>query len=122
MTKVESGAPLALASSVVFDIVDGISATDALVASSVLALCVEELLAEDGVVGLSGRVLDDNLLPVVRDLVDDPLGRLAELEVVECSDALGCDGNTVVGLSALWTSGRDQCGSWKSRRTYPDWA
>lgn len=45
--------PLALASSVVLDIVDSVSATNALVASSVLALCVEELLAEDGVVGLS---------------------------------------------------------------------
>jgi hypothetical protein len=65
MIRVDDGAPLALASSVVFDIVDGVSATNALVASSVLALCVEELLAEDGVVGLSGRVLDDDLLPVV---------------------------------------------------------
>jgi len=88
-TRVNGDAPLALASSVVLDVVDGVSATDALVASSVLALCVEELLAEDGVVGLGRRVLDDNLLPVIRDLVDDPLGRLAELEVVECSDALG---------------------------------
>ena len=88
-TIVNGDTPLALASSVVLDILDGVSATDALVASSVLALCVEELLAEDGVVGLGRRVLDDNLLPVIRDLVDDPLGRLAELEVVECSDALG---------------------------------
>ena len=99
-TGLDNGAPLALASSVVLDIVDGVSATDALVSSSVLALCVEELLAEDGVVGLSGRVLDDDLLPVVRDLVDDPLGRLAELEVVECGDALGCNGNTVGKSSA----------------------
>jgi hypothetical protein len=98
--RIDGGAPLALASSVVFEIVDGVSATNALVSSSVLALCVEELLTEDGVVGLGRRVLDDNLLPVVRDLVDDPLGRLAELEVVECGDALGRNRNTVTGLSA----------------------
>jgi hypothetical protein len=110
-TRIDGGAPLALASGVVFEIVDGVSATDALVSSSVLALCVEELLTEDGVVGLGRRVLDDNLLPVVRDLVDDPLGRLAELEVVECSNALGRNRNTVTGLSAPCTLGRAQGGS-----------
>lgn len=110
--QVYCDAPLALAGGVVLDIVDGVSATNALVSSSVLALCVEKLLAEDGVVGLGRRVLNDNLLPVVRDLVDDPLGRLAELEVVECSDALGRNGNTMVGnVSAIfWTSGRSQGG------------
>ena len=87
--------PLALAGGLVFDIVDGVSATDALVSSPILALCVEQLLAEDRVVGGGGRLLDDNLLPVIRDLVDDPLGRLAELEVVERLDALGCDRDSV---------------------------
>ena len=78
----------------VLDVEDSVTAANALLALAVLALGVEELLTEDGPVSLLGGLLNDNLLPVVADLVDDPLGVLAELELVEGADALGCDGNT----------------------------
>lgn len=79
---------------VVLDVVDGVAATDARVALPVVALGVEQLLAELLVVVVGGGLLDDNLLPVVGDLVDDPLGALAQLQVVEGGDTLGSDGNT----------------------------
>ena len=91
--------PLALTLGLVFHIVDGVSATNALVASPVLALCVQELLPECGVVGGGGALLDNNLLPVIGDLVDDPLGGFAELEVVEGRNALGRDRDTMGGSS-----------------------
>ena len=78
----------------VLDVEDTVTAANALLALAVLALGVEELLAEDRPVSLLGCLLNNNLLPVVADLVDDPLGVLAELELVEGGDALGCDGNT----------------------------
>jgi hypothetical protein len=78
----------------VLDVEDSVTAANALLALAVLALGVEELLTEDGPVSLLGGLLNNNLLPVVADLVDDPLGVLAELELVEGADALGCDGNT----------------------------
>lgn len=80
--------------SVILDVVDGVAATDARVALPVVALGVEQLLAELLVVVAGGGLLDDNLLPVVGDLVDDPLGALAQLQVVEGGDTLGSDGNT----------------------------
>lgn len=88
--------PLALTLGLVFHIVDGVSATHALLSSPVLALCVQELLPECRVVGNGRGLLDNNLLPVIGDLVDDPLGGLAELEVVEGGNALGRNGNTAV--------------------------
>jgi len=81
----------------VLDIEDGVAAADALLALTVLALGVEQLLTEHVEVGLVGCLLDDNLLPVVADLVDDPLEVLAELQLVEGADTLGRDGDT--GLS-----------------------
>jgi len=91
-------APRALATvKLVLDIEDGIAATDALLATAVLALGVEELLAEDVKVCLLGRLFDDNLFPVITDLVDYPLDVFAELKLVEGADALGRDGDT--GLS-----------------------
>ena len=85
-------ASLALAVwSVVFDIVDGVSATNALIASLVLALCAQKLLTELFVVSIGGLLLNNNLLPVIGDLVDDPLGGLAELQVVESCDTVGVD-------------------------------
>jgi len=88
-------AALALAAgSVVLDVVDGVAAADALVALAVLALGADQLLAESVVVCLGGLLLDDNLLPVIGDLEDDPLEALAELELVEGSNALGSDGDT----------------------------
>ena len=86
---------LALAvGSVVLDVVDGVTAANARVALAVVALGADELLAESLVVVLLGCLLDDNLLVVIGDLVDDPLEALAELELVEGRDALGCDGDT----------------------------
>jgi energy-converting hydrogenase Eha subunit B len=78
----------------VLDVENSVTAANALLALAVLALGVEELLAEDRPVSLLGCLLNNNLLPVVADLVDDPLGVLAELELVEGADALGRDGNT----------------------------
>ena len=80
--------------SVVLDVVDGVATANARVALAVVALGVDELLAESLVVVLAGLLLDDNLLVVIRDLVDHPLEALAELELVEGSDALGSDGDT----------------------------
>jgi hypothetical protein len=82
----------------VLDVEDGVAAADALLALAVLALGVEQLLAEHVEVGLVGCLLNDNLLPVVADLVDDPLEVLAELQLVEGADALGCDGDTGTAL------------------------
>lgn len=82
------------------NVVHGVATTDALDTSLVLALGVDQLLAESLVVVLGGRLLDNDLLVVVGDLEDDPLGALAELEVVEGSDALGGDGDTGVWVSA----------------------
>jgi hypothetical protein len=78
----------------VLDVEHGVTAANALLATAVLALGVEQLLAEDVKVGLLGSLLDDNLFPVVADLVDNPFDVLAELELVEGADALGRDGDT----------------------------
>lgn len=98
---------LALAAgSVVLDVVDGITATNALDTLAVLALGAEELLAEGLVVVLGRSLFDNDLLPVIGDLEDDPLGALAELEVVEGLDALGSDGDTEWRMSValgLWS-------------------
>lgn len=93
---------LALAAgSVVLDVVDGVTATNAFGTLAVLALGVDQLLAEGVVVGLGGGLLDDDLLVVIGELVDDPLGALAELEVVELLDALRSDGDTVRRVSIV---------------------
>ena len=76
------------------NIVHSVAAADALDTSLVLALGVDQLLPESLVVGLGGRLLDNDLLVVVGDLEDNPLDVLAELEVVEGSDTLGSDGDT----------------------------
>lgn len=89
---------------IVLDIKDGVSATHNDLTLLVLALGVEKLLAELGVVWVRRRLLDDNLLPIVGDLVDDPLGRLAELQVVERLDAFGCDGDAVFVLLSVASS------------------
>ena len=76
------------------DVVHSVAATNARLALLVVALGVDQLLPESLVVSLGGRLLNNDLLVVVGDFEDDPLGALAELEVVECSDAVGVDGNT----------------------------
>lgn len=78
----------------VLDVENSVTAANALLALAVLALGVEKLLAEDRPVSFLGCLLDNDLLPVVADLVDDPFGVLAELELVEGADALRCDRNT----------------------------
>jgi hypothetical protein len=74
---------------VVLDVEDGIATTNALLALAVFALGIEQLLAEDVEVGFLGCFLDNNLFPVVADLVDNPLDVLAKLQLVEGVDALG---------------------------------
>ena len=76
------------------DVVHSVAAAETLDTSLVLALGADQLLTESFVVVLGGSLLNNDLLVVVGDLEDDPLGALAELEVVECSDAVGVDGNT----------------------------
>jgi hypothetical protein len=88
-------APGALARlKLVLNIEHGVAAANALLALAVFALCVDEFLAENVKVGLLGSLLDNNLLPVVADLVDDPLDILAELQLVEGADALRRYGDT----------------------------
>jgi hypothetical protein len=82
----------------VLDIEHGVATANALLALAVLALRVEKLLAEGVEVCLLGRLFNDNLFPVVANLVDNPFDVLAELELVEGADALGCYGHTVVVL------------------------
>jgi hypothetical protein len=79
----------------VLDVEHGIATANALLAAAVLALGVEQLLTEHVKVGLLGSLLDDNLFPVVADLVDNPFDVLAELELIEGADALGGNGDTV---------------------------
>jgi len=78
----------------ILDIKDRITAADPLFALLVLALGVEQLFAEDGVVRVGRGLFDDDFLVVVGDFVDDPFGGFAELEVVEGLDAFGGDGDT----------------------------
>lgn len=82
----------------VLDVEHGVATANALLALAVLAFGVEQLLAEDVKVGLLGSLLDDNLFPVVADLVDNPFDVLAKLELVEGADALGRDGDTASWL------------------------
>jgi len=85
---------LALAAlQLVLDIEDGIAATNAFVSTPVLALCRKQLLTESAVVGIGRLFFNDNLFPVVADLVDDPFQMFSKLKLVEDGDALGSDGN-----------------------------
>lgn len=86
--------PLALAGNLVLDIVDSVTRGGAALA----VLGIGELVAEDLVVlVLADGVYDDRLL-VIGDLVDDVLGlAVAPAEVLEGSDAVILDLNTVGG-------------------------
>lgn len=86
-----------MAFQVVLDIKYGITAAHDLVALLVRALGVQQLLPELAVVWVGGGLLNLDLLPVIGDLVDDPLGALAQLQVVECLNALRRDGDTGLG-------------------------
>jgi hypothetical protein len=61
---------------------------------------IDELLAEVLPVLVGRGLLHDNLLVVVRQLVDDVLVLLVELQLVEGSDAL------LAGLRSRWEEGR----------------
>lgn len=65
---------------------------------------IDELLAEGLVVGVVGRLLDDDLLVVVGQLEDDELVLLAELQVIVGGYALLGDGRSAAGgwLAAAW--------------------
>jgi hypothetical protein len=93
-----SSVPLALAAlQVILDIEDRIATTDALNTLLVLALSVQELLPEDAVVGVRRGLLNDDLFPVIADLVNDPFGALSKLQLVEGLDTLRGNRNTIDG-------------------------
>jgi hypothetical protein len=73
----------------ILDVKDGIATADTLLSLAVLALGIEQLFTEPSPVALGARLLNDNLFPVIADLVDDVFERLAQLEVIEGGDALG---------------------------------
>jgi hypothetical protein len=106
-------APGALAGvELVLNIEHGVATANALLSLTVFALGVEELLAENVKVSLLGSLLNDNLFPVVADLVDDPFDILSELQLVECADALGRYGDTEVGLVHATLEARGWHGGW----------
>lgn len=92
--------PLAL-TNIVLEVEHCVSWTNTFRTVLGLALCVYQLLTERFVVGFCRRLLDNDLLPVVGDLVDNPLGGLAELEFIESGDTFGADGNTGGGAALL---------------------
>ena len=56
-------------------------------------LGIHQLVLKRLPIRIGARVLDDNLLVIVGQLVDDVFDRLAELELVELGDALRRDGD-----------------------------
>jgi hypothetical protein len=64
-----------------------------------LRLCVQQLVPELIPVAVGGRLLDNNLFPVIGNLIDDVFRALAELEFVEGADALRCNANPGVTVS-----------------------
>jgi hypothetical protein len=75
----------------ILDIEHSIAPANDLLALAVLALCVDQLFTEYVPVTLRRSFLNDDFLPVVADLVDDPFERLLELQILECSDAFRGD-------------------------------
>lgn len=86
-------APLALTTTkIILNIVDRVPGCRAALAVTGTV----KLGAEDLVVLVLANLIDNNLLLVIGDLEDDELGlAVAHAEIVECSDALILDGNTV---------------------------
>jgi len=78
----------------VLNIEDSVASTDTFLSATILALRIQQLFAEYGPVAFCACLLNDNLFPVVADLVDDPFRGLAELEVVEGSDGFRGDGDS----------------------------
>ena len=70
---------------------------------------VDELLAEVLPVAVARGLVDDDLLVVVRELVDDVLVLLAELQVVVGGDALLRDRGSVIGVYVSNYSRRCAC-------------
>ena len=96
----DSALPLSLASfQLVLEIVHRIPWPLTLLAL-VARLGIHELGLKRFPVAISGFLLDDNLLVIVRELIDDVLdGSFSEFELVECRYALWCDGDTGRWLS-----------------------
>jgi hypothetical protein len=59
-----------------------------------LRLSIQQLLPEFIPVATRRLIFHDDLLPVVRDLVDDVLCALAELQLVKGADAVWCDADS----------------------------
>jgi hypothetical protein len=100
-------APLPFPIGLILDVKDRVPAANALDAGLVLALGVQQLLAELAVVGVGGGFFDDDFFPVIADFVNDPFGALAEFEVVEGLDAFGGYGDSegivmLVGRALGW--------------------
>ena len=72
---------------------------------------VDELLAEDLPVTIVRGVLDDDLLVVVRQLEDDELVLLVELQVIVGSYALLGDGRSAAGRSVSGRGGAPRRGA-----------
>jgi hypothetical protein len=93
----------------------GIPAADALLALAILGFGVDQLVAERAPVALVGLLFDDNLFPVVADLVDDVFDVLAQLELVEGRDAVRVYGDTrnLVSTLRLFVPLHDGGRKWK---------
>jgi hypothetical protein len=73
---------------VVLEVVNGVTGTLANGASFALGGSVDERLTEVLPLLAVGSLLDNNLLVVVRELVDDELVLLVKLKLVECGNAV----------------------------------
>jgi hypothetical protein len=78
----------------VLEVVDGVTGALANSAGAGLGGGVDELLTEVVPVLVLRSLLNDNLLEVIRELVDDVLVLLVQLELIVGSDALLRDGGT----------------------------
>ena len=73
-----------------------------------LSLRLNQLLTEDLPVAIIARLINDDRLEVIRQLVDYEFEVLAQLELVEPLDAFGCDLDSVLGLSVYFEA-VDRC-------------
>jgi hypothetical protein len=86
---------------VVLEVVNGVTGTLANGTSSALGGSVDERLTEVLPLAALGGLLDNNLLVVVRELVDDELVLLVKLQVVESSNAFLRNGGSIVGKQSM---------------------
>jgi hypothetical protein len=79
---------------IILYIVDSIAPTNTFLATAVEAFSVKQLLAKYVVISNLRSLLYNDLLPVITNLIDNPLCILAQFEFIKCSYAFGCNGNT----------------------------